>query len=90
MGARQAHALFAGFDYDLWVGMFAPAGTSADIVDKINKDVAQLLQTPEFRERLAALGAEPMPMSPVEFDHFVRREIDDSGKVIKAAGIGLQ
>jgi len=85
-----AEAALPGFDYNLWVGMFAPAGTPADIVDKINKDVAQLLQTPEVRERLAALGAEPMPMSPVEFDHFVRREIDDSGKVIKAAGIGLQ
>jgi tripartite-type tricarboxylate transporter receptor subunit TctC len=85
-----AEAGLPGFDYNLWVGMFAPAGTPADVVEKINKDVAQLLQTPEVKERLAALGAEPMPMSPAEFDRFVRREIDDSGKVIKAAGISIQ
>ena len=79
-----------GFDYNLWVGMFAPAGTPADIVDKINRDVGRVLQTPEVKERLAALGAEAMPMSPAEFRKFVRDEIDDSGKVIKGAGIKVQ
>ncbi len=79
-----------GFDYNLWVGMFAPAGTPAEIVDKINRDVGRVLQTPEVKERLAALGAEAMPMSPAEFRKFVRDEIDDSAKVIKAAGIKVQ
>ena len=79
-----------GFDYNLWVGVFAPAGTPADIVDKINRDVGRVLQTPEAKERLAALGAEAMPMSPAEFRRFVRNEIDDSAKVIKAAGIKVQ
>jgi tripartite-type tricarboxylate transporter receptor subunit TctC len=79
-----------GFDYNLWVGMFAPAGTPSDIVDKINRDVARVLQTPEAKERLAALGAEAMPMTPAEFHKFVRDEIDDSAKVIKAAGIKVQ
>ncbi len=79
-----------GFDYNLWVGMFAPAGTPADIVDKINRDVGRVLQTPEVKERLAALGAEAMPMSPAEFRRFVRDEIDDSAKVIKGAGIKAQ
>jgi tripartite-type tricarboxylate transporter receptor subunit TctC len=79
-----------GFDYNLWVGMFAPAGTPADIVDKINRDVGRVLQTPEVKERLAALGAEAMPMTPAEFHKFVRDEIEDSAKVIKAAGIKAQ
>ena len=79
-----------GFDYNLWVGMFAPAGTPADIVDKINRDVGRVLQTPEVNERLAALGAESMPMSPAEFRKFVRDEIDDAAKVIKGAGIKVQ
>jgi len=78
------------FDYNLWVGMFAPAGTPADIVDKINRDVGRVLQTPEVKERLAALGAEAMPMTAGEFRKFVRSEIDDSAKVIKAAGIKVQ
>jgi tripartite-type tricarboxylate transporter receptor subunit TctC len=79
-----------GFDYNLWVGLFAPAGTPPEIVDKINKDVARLLQSAEVKERFANLGADPMPMSPIEFRNFVHTEIDESAKVIKAAGIKAQ
>jgi len=79
-----------GFDYNLWVGLFAPAGTPPDIVDKINKDIVRSLQSPEIKERLSTLGAEAMPMAPAEFKSFVHGEIDDSGKVIKAAGIKAQ
>jgi tripartite-type tricarboxylate transporter receptor subunit TctC len=85
-----AEAALPGFDYNLWVGVFAPAGTPPDIVDKINKDIDRVLQTPDVKERLATLGAEPMPMSPAEFRKFVQAEIDDSAKVIKAAGIKAQ
>ena len=76
-----------GFDYNLWVAMFAPAGTPVDLVERINRDVLRVLATPEAKERLAALGAEAMPMTPAEFKKFVQDEITDSGKVIKAAGI---
>jgi tripartite-type tricarboxylate transporter receptor subunit TctC len=79
-----------GFDYNLWVGLFAPAGTPPDIVDKINKDVGRVLQLPDVKERLASFGAEAMPMTPAEFRKFVQAEIDDSAKVIKAAGIKAQ
>jgi tripartite-type tricarboxylate transporter receptor subunit TctC len=79
-----------GFDYNLWVGVFAPTGTPPDIVDKINNDVARLLQSAEVKERFANLGADPMPMTPVEFKKFVQSEIEESGKVIKAAGIKAQ
>ena len=79
-----------GFDYNLWVGVFAPAGTPADLVDKINRDVLGALATPEVKERLAALGADAMPMTPGEFRTFVREEIGESAKVIKAAGIVVQ
>ena len=79
-----------GFDYSLWVGMYAPAGTPPDVVDKINRDVARALATPEMRERLAALGAEPMVMSPSEFSAFMRSEMADSAKVVKAAAIKAQ
>ena len=60
------------------------------VVDRINRDVARVLQAPEAKERLAALGAEAMPMTPSEFHKFVLVEIEDSGKVIKAAGIKVQ
>ena len=79
-----------GFDYSLWVAMFAPAGTPADVVARIAADVARASQTPEVRERLTALGAEPMAVSGPELRKFVRDEIAESSKVIKAAGIKPQ
>jgi tripartite-type tricarboxylate transporter receptor subunit TctC len=79
-----------GFDYSLWVAMFAPAGTPADVVAKIAADVARASQTPELRERLTALGAESMTLSGPELRKFVRDEIAESAKVIKAAGIKPQ
>ncbi len=85
-----AEAALPGFDYNLWVGVFAPAGTPPDIVDKINKDIDRAAQAPDVKERLATLGAEPMPMTPAEFHKFVQAEIEDSAKVIKAAGIKAQ
>jgi tripartite-type tricarboxylate transporter receptor subunit TctC len=85
-----AESGLAEFDYNLWVGIFAPAGTPADIVDRIGRDVGRALESPEVKERLSALGAEPMPMTPAEFHRFVMEEIDGAAKVIKAAGIKVQ
>ena len=79
-----------GFDYVLWVGMFAPAGTPPEIVDKIAHDIRTVAETADVKERFAALGAESMPMTPSEFKRFVDGEITDSAKVIKAAGIKAQ
>ena len=85
-----AEAGLPSFDYSLWVGLFAPAGTPAETVDKIARDVRTAAQSPEIKERFATLGAEPMPMNPTEFKQFVDSEIADSAKVIKAAGIKAQ
>jgi len=79
-----------GFDYSLWVGLFAPAGTPPAVVEKIAKDVRTAEQSADVKERFATLGAEPMPMTPQEFAKFVKTEIDESAKVIKAAGIKAQ
>jgi len=85
-----AEAGLPGFDYSLWIGMFAPAGTPSEVVDRIARDVHAAGQAPDVKERLAALGAEPMPMTPSEFKRFVDAEIVESAKVIKAAGIKPQ
>jgi len=79
-----------GFDYSLWVGLFAPAGTPPEVVDKIARDVRSAAQAADVKERFATLGAEPMPMTPAEFKQFVDGEITESAKVIKAAGIKPQ
>ena len=79
-----------GFDYNLWVALFGPASLPADLVTKINADVQKIVALPDIRERLAGLGAEPMPMSAPEFRKFVRDEIQVSEKIVKAAGIVAQ
>jgi len=70
--------------------MFGPAGMPADLVEKINRDVQAAAQSPEVKEKLTNLGAEPMPMTPSQFKAFVKRELDDSQKVVQAAGIKAQ
>jgi tripartite-type tricarboxylate transporter receptor subunit TctC len=79
-----------GFDYTLWVGLWGPAAMPAELVDKINADVRKALASPDLAERLTKLGTLPMNMSPQEFSQFVRRELDDTAKVMKAAGIQPQ
>lgn len=85
-----AEAGLPGFDYSLWVGVFAPAGTPPEIVGRIARDLRVAAQAPDVKERLAGLGAEPMPMTPSEFTQFVDSEIVESAKVVKAAGIKVQ
>ena len=81
---------FPGFDYTLWVGLWGPAALPADIAAKINKDVNAALASPDLRDRLLKLGTEPGSMSIPEFTDYVRREIEDTQRVLKAAGIKPQ
>ena len=80
----------AGFEDTIWYGMWAPAATPAEVVNQLSKDVARALATPDVRDRLSKLGAEPMNLTPAEFARFVRSEIDSAARVVKAAGIKPQ
>lgn len=77
----------AGSDYNFWVGMLVPSRTSRDIIGRMHGEVAKALASPEVRERLSKLGAEPMPMTPEQFDAYIREEIVVNERIIKAAGI---
>ena len=57
-----------GFKYDSWFGLLAPAGTPRPIIAKINADVLDILKMDDIKQKLAAQGVEPMPMSPEAFD----------------------
>jgi tripartite-type tricarboxylate transporter receptor subunit TctC len=76
-----------GADSPLWFGIWAPAGTPADVVQKISADVRKALADPGVKEKLLALGNDTMDMAPEEFARFVREEIDAYQRVITAAGI---
>ena len=75
-----------GFDVSTWFGIFAPAGTPPELVNKLNVEVVRILHTNEMRERLAALGAEPAGNKPDDFLAFIKAEIPKYAKVIKASG----
>ena len=72
-----------GFDASSWFGLFAPAGTSRTIVDKIQADVAKALAVPEVRERFVTQGAQPSGMTSEQFAAFIRAETDKWAKVVK-------
>ncbi len=80
----------SGFDYTLWVGLWGPAGMSADLTKKINADVRKAMASPDLKERLTKLGTVPMDMSPDQFTAFVKTELNDTANVMKAAGIKPQ
>jgi tripartite-type tricarboxylate transporter receptor subunit TctC len=79
-----------GFDYTLWIGLWGPSAMPAELVDKINADVRKALNSPDLKDRLTKLGTLPMDMSPQQFSQFVRKELDETAKVMKAAGIKPQ
>jgi len=72
--------------YQFWVGSFAPAKTPKAIVERLNREVVAALHVKETADRIIALGGSPMPMTPAEFDAFVRREIALNGEIVKASG----
>jgi tripartite-type tricarboxylate transporter receptor subunit TctC len=98
-GATRASALpdvpttieagFPNSEYNFWIGMFAPAKTPDAIVQRLNAETVKALADPTVKERLAKLGADPMPMTPKEFDAFVDKEIEINAVLVKAAGIKI-
>jgi tripartite-type tricarboxylate transporter receptor subunit TctC len=88
--ATTAEGGVKGADFGLWFGMWGPAGMSAELTAKINADVRRALADSGVREKLANTGNSPLDMSPQEFARFVRSEIDDYQRVVRAAGIKPQ
>ena len=85
-----AEAGVAGFDYSIWYGVWVPAGTPSGVVDKLAKDIARVLATPDVRDLLAKHGADPMSMTQPEFARFVLSESESAASIIEAAGIKPQ
>jgi tripartite-type tricarboxylate transporter receptor subunit TctC len=76
-----------GYDVSTWFGVLAPGGTPRSIVALLAREIVKITAMPEFRERLVALGAEPVGNTPAEFADYIRSEIPKWARVIKAAGI---
>ncbi len=70
-----------------WFGMFAPAQTPMEVVNRMHREVRQAFADPAFRERLTALGADPVGNTPAEFKAFVQAEMKRYGEMIRLAQI---
>ena len=74
-------------DYVIWFGIFMPAKTPREIVEKANAATLKTLAEPALRDRLLGLDVTPMPLSPKEFDALVRQDIVANAALAKAAGL---
>ena len=75
-----------GFDASSWFGLFAPAGTPADIVNRIQQETAKSFAAPAFKERLLSQGAIPGGQPPAQFVAFIAAETKKWAQVVKASG----
>ena len=99
-GARRSPALpdvptlaeagAPGQESDIILGVLVPAGTPQDVIDRLHREIVRIVALPDVRERLSALGFEPIASTPGEFADRIRWEIDKWAKVIRAANIKAQ
>ena len=76
-----------GYEAVGWFGLLAPARTPPDIVKKLNSEITAMMNTPEVRERLASLGAEPQALSPEEFGRYINEDIAKWTRLVRENGI---
>jgi tripartite-type tricarboxylate transporter receptor subunit TctC len=77
------------FDVTTWFSVFAPAGTPAPVIAKLNEHITRALREPDVVEKLRVSGLEAAPTTPAELDQIVRRYIAQWQKIIKSAHIKL-
>lgn len=80
---------YAGLVVLSWYGILAPAGTPAEIVRRLNAEINKILQAPDVRDRLAALGTEPTGGTPEQFAETIKADIVRWAKVVADAGIRI-
>ena len=82
-----AESALPGYEIVGWEGFFAPIGTPREIVNRVNAMVNEILGTPELRELWASKGVDFIPNTPEQFAAKVREDYENTGRLIKAAGI---
>lgn len=81
-----AESGLAGYEVGSWQGVFAPAGTPPDVVKRLNTEIVKIINMPDVRAKLEALGAEPVGNSSEEFATIVKSEVAKWAKVVKESG----
>jgi tripartite-type tricarboxylate transporter receptor subunit TctC len=78
----------AGYEYDSWFGVLAPAGVPKPILNKVSQDIARVLRLPDVAEKMKAQGLVVATQSPDEFDAMIKSEAERYGKILRDAGVG--
>jgi tripartite-type tricarboxylate transporter receptor subunit TctC len=76
-----------GFDPSSWYGLFAPAGTPAPVVNRLNAEVVKILRGAEIGSLLLSQGAQPVGSTPEAFSAHIRAELVKWQKAVRAAGV---
>jgi tripartite-type tricarboxylate transporter receptor subunit TctC len=84
-----AEAGYPNFEAYSWVGVFAPAGTSAEIVGKLNAAVDEVMKTPALRARLTAIGFDPIEGSQAQAESYFRAEVFKWGTMVRSLGLSI-
>jgi tripartite-type tricarboxylate transporter receptor subunit TctC len=79
-----------GYEASVWLALLAPAGTPRDVVNRLNSEVARLMETADTRKALYDAGVEATPSSPEAMSEFMVQELGRWGKVVKDAGVKLE
>ena len=75
------------YEATIWLGVMAPAGTPQPVVDKLNAEIAKVINRADVKEAWAKQGAVPLVMSPAEFDKYLRADIEKWAAVVQKSGI---
>jgi tripartite-type tricarboxylate transporter receptor subunit TctC len=82
-----AESGYPGFEALMWYGVMGRSAAPKSAIERLSSDITRALQLPEVKDSLGRLGLSTAPMGPAEFDSFVRAEILNNGKLIKALGL---
>jgi tripartite-type tricarboxylate transporter receptor subunit TctC len=78
---------YPGYEISSWQGVFAPAGTPKDIIDRLNGEIVAMLKTPEVQARITREGALPIGSSSEQWSVRFKNEVDKWAKVARSAGL---
>jgi tripartite-type tricarboxylate transporter receptor subunit TctC len=85
-----AEAGVPGYEATIWLGVMAPKGTPPAIVGKLNAEITKVVGRPDVKKIWAEQGAEPMVMTPAQFDSYLRKDIEKWANVVKISGAKVE
>ncbi|HZL63055.1 MAG TPA: tripartite tricarboxylate transporter substrate-binding protein [Pseudolabrys sp.] len=84
-----AEAGYTNFEASSWVGVFAPANTSPEIVTKLNATIEEVMKDPALRQKLTSIGFDPIEGSQTQAETYFKTEVEKWGKMVKKLGLSI-